>query len=211
MLHRSVMLRVTTACFVLICSVCAPSLRAQAPRHAVSAGWGVSIPVGDNYIDEASAANFALEWGYRLLPTLSAGVSAGYGSVSESDTGTLSFDGSTVTGAYKKSFYAIPLLARLDWFPLGRANTLLQPYVGVGAGARYARFEITGDAIVTSVRTGWAESFSARAGLRVRPCQTGRFFVDARCAWDFGGNDWPQAGVESGQQLSILAAAGILF
>ena len=196
----------------MVCSVCAHRLQAQTLKQTASIAWGMSFPTGgDSYIDRASVENFSLEWGYRVLPGLSAGVSLGYGNRSERGVSDEFFDGSFVSGFREKKLYTLPIMAVFDYFPLGDDNTLLRPYLGVGLGVQYAKWQITGDAIVTSVSKNWAESFSARAGLRISPNENGRFFLDARCLWNYSGNGWQSAKINSMQQFAIMAAAGFMF
>jgi outer membrane receptor protein involved in Fe transport len=197
---------------ILICSVCAQNVRAQTRNQSVSVAWGVSLPAGDAYIEKMSARNLSLEWDYRIMPRLSAGVSLGYGSNSSNKgSGNVFFDGALVSGRREKKLNIVPIMARLDYFPLGDANTLFSPYLGIGAGVQYAKFQIKGDYIVSSTRKNWSENFSVRAGVRIRPLEAGRFFLDARCLWSYGGNSWSPAGVDSIRQFGVMAAAGFLF
>jgi opacity protein-like surface antigen len=184
---------------LLFCGVCVPHAGAQTRKQqSVSVAWGVSIPVGDDaYIDKASVRNLSLEWDYRILPCLSAGVSAGYyAGFDNKESGNDFFDGAMVSGRREKKLKTIPIMAQFDYFPMGDANTLFSPYLGIGIGVQYAKFEIKGDYIVSSTRKNWSENFSVRAGVRIRPLETSRFFLDARCLWNRGGNGGSLARVD---------------
>lgn len=199
----------TLLCLSVVCSVC--SLQAQTRKHAASIGWGASMPLGDNYIDETSFANFSLEWNYRVLPVLSAGVSFGYGASSFAGFATIDVGYGLASGQIEKKLNTIPIMAQFDYFPLGQANSLFRPYLGAGVGVQQAKFQITGDAIVTTKVSTWAESFSARLGTRICPARDGKVFFDARCVWRYGGNSWTESGVSSVQNLGLIIGAGILF
>lgn len=205
-------------CLLGVCSVCAGGgVRAQTRKPArndkqsVSVAWGATLPTGNGYIDKAGVANVSLEWNYRLFPIFSTGVSVGYTGLSDRGEADQSFDGTFYSGYRAKELDAVPIMARFDLFPLGDAETLFRPYMGAGVGVRYAKFRITGDAIPTSARDGWAEGFSARVGTRIYPAKRGRFFWDIRCTWDHGGNAWPKAKVKSIQNLGVMAGFGGTF
>ena len=197
-------------CLSIVSTICGTAV-AQVHKQSLSIGWGAAVPVGDSYIDKTSAVNFSLGWDFRLLPVLSAGLSVGYMGNSDRGISDEYFDSAFTTGYREKGVYVIPLMAQFDFFPLGEANTLLRPYFGVGAGGRYAKFRITGDAIVTSGSRGWAESFSARIGTRIYPLWMGRFFLDAKCTWNYGDNRWPLAEAGPVQYFGISAGLGWMF
>lgn len=208
--NRSLLLKAAVS-LSMVCSICCGVAAAQVRKQSLSFDWGVAIPVGNSYIDKASAASFTLGWNYPLFPGLSAGVTAGYTGSCDRGVGNERFDSAFVTGYREKRLLVIPLMAHFDFFPLGEGGSLLRPYIGVAAGGRYAKFRITGDAIVNSVSGGWAESFSARLGTRIHPARMERLFLDAKCTWNYGGNRWPLAEVGPIQYLGISAGVGWMF
>ena len=197
-------------CLTIVCSTCGGA-DAQVRKQSLSIHWGAAIPAGESYIDKTSATYFSLEWNFPLFSTLSAGVSAGYMNNSDLGVADEHFDGGLSTGNRDKGVYVIPLMAQFDFFPMGDAETLLRPYLGVAAGARYAKFRITGDTIVTSGSSSWAESFSARLGTRIHPGGWSRFFLDARCTWNYGGNQWSLAKPGKVQYFGATAGVGWMF
>jgi hypothetical protein len=196
--------------FSLLCCACGSGL-AQTRGHSLRAGWGVGIPVGEKYIDGAGVGNFFLEWDLRITPSLSAGASVGYNSLSDRGFASERFDSSLVTGYREKSLSCVPLMVMLDLFPLGDEGALLRPYIGVGAGVGYAKFSITGESIVTSSVSGWAENFAARAGTRIYPAENGRFFLDTGIVWSYGANGWEIARIGSVQTLGVTVSGGVMF
>ena len=206
-------------CLSLVCGYCVCALGAipeqdrehKARKHSLSVEWGVAVPVAPNFIDKASAANVTVGWSYRIVPVLSLGLSGGYVGLSDRGVATEYFDSALVSGYREKTLRTYSVMAQFDVFPLGRKETVLRPYFGVGVGAGYARFHITGETIVTSAKSDWADKYSARIGTRIFPRKTGRLFIDARFAWEYGRNSWATANVRSVQNLGVMIGIGGTF
>ena len=130
------------------------------PRHGIEAAWGVSVPSGAGFVEKTGFAALSLRWEYRIIPQLSVGVSAGFDRHGESGMTGDYFNGDWTTGHTDRTLVQVPLMAHGRCYPLGGRSTLLQPYAGVGIGAQWARFEISGEMINTSRADSWGEIFS---------------------------------------------------
>lgn len=215
-LFKKIIVCISAVCGVCVCALDGANAQGvsqiRTRKHSLSVDWGAAIPVGQNFIDKASAANVSLEWDYRIIPMLSAGVSVGYIGFTDKGIADEYFDSTLSSGYRDKRLQTIPIMVQLDLFPIGGRATLFRPYLGVGVGGQYARFRITGETIVTSERSNWAERFSARVGTRIFPVKNGGLFFDARVTWGYGGNDWPMAaGLRSMQSIGVTAGVGGVF
>lgn len=190
---------------LLIALLSAAAVSATAQRNTVSVGWGASIPAGrGNFVDKASPASVSAEWEYHILPHLSAGVRAGY--VGASENRRADRIGDDVVDS-KRSFWSVPLAARLHFFPLGQ-KSLFRPWIAASAGAQYARFDITGEAINRSGANNWGGLFSAGAGVRCYPFRARGFFVEAAGEWQWTGNRFEVVEVKSGRSVELRLGVG---
>lgn len=203
-------LKIASIVLVVLC-LCYTEVSAQEQRQSISVHWGVTVPSGDSFIGKAGAVNPSLEWSYRVLPVLSAGVSLGYGYATDKGVSDEHIDGDFVSGYREKSLSTMPLIAKLNFFPLGNKSILFSPYIGVGVGVQYAKFYMTGDALNSKDASNWAEIFSAEVGTRIEPKYGSKLYLDVRCIWQYGGNGWPLVEVKSIQQIGFALGAGVRF
>lgn len=190
---------------------CTKAAYAQAYRQSISAYWGVTIPMNEGYIEKVGFVNPSLEWSYRVFSIFSAGVSFGYSYREDKGVSDERMDGYFSSGYRKRSLATLPLLAKLNYFPLGYKSTLLSPYIGVVAGIQYAKFHIVGETINSNQTTSWAETFSAEIGTRIQPAKNNKLYFDLRCLWNYGGNIWSLFETRSIQTLGFTIGAGLKF
>lgn len=202
---------VKTGLILIVLCLCCIVAGAQDQRQSISVHWGVTIPPNNGFIDKVGVVNPSLEWSYKVLPTLSAGVSLGYGYATEKGEGSERVDGDFASGYREKTLSSMPLIIRLRFCPLGTKSTLFSPYIGVGAGVQYSKFHITGDAINSNGAGNWAETFSAEVGTRIQPKEGSKLYFDVRGLWQYGGNDWPSVEAKSIQHIGFALGVGIKF
>lgn len=166
-------------------------------RHSLEVTWGLSIPSGSHFSDETGFTAFSLRWEYRIIPQLAIGASAGFDRHGESGMTEDFFNGDLVTGYTDRTLVQIPLLAHARYYPIGGRNSVLQPYAGVGIGAQWARFEITGEMINTSQADSWGFAVMPEIGTRIYPMRGGRLWLDARIAFRSAGNRWDAARIDA--------------
>lgn len=196
---------------IALCFCSASVALAQEQRQSISAHWGGSIPIDNGFIAKTGFVNPSLEWGFRLLPALSAGISLGYGYATEKGIGNEHVDGDLASGYREKSLSVIPLLVKMNYFPLGDRITLFAPYIGAGAGVGHATFDIKGEAINAGRMGNWAELFSAQVGTRIQPVGNGKLYFDACFLWQYGGNNWSLVEVKSIHTLGFCLGVGVKF
>lgn len=198
-------------CVLAVCGSYAGNLHAQSPKQSISFNWGVMVPADNGFVENTGWVNPSLEWNYRVLPALSAGISLGYGFNSVRGIADERFDGDLISGYREKKLSIVPVMALVNYFPMGNGGALFRPYLGIGAGVQYAKFQITGDNIITSTTANLAEVFSAQLGTRICPGKTDKFYLDTRFSWQYGGNSWPAAEIKSIRGLGFALGAGFTF
>ena len=177
-------------------------------KNSVSLGWGGSIPAGGgNFSNTATMVAPYAEWEYSLSQWFSVGASAGYVYGSEKGDTRERVNGDIVDGYSERTLSLVPLQARLRYFPLG-GNRPLRPYVSASGGAQYAKFDITGDAILSSGVKNWAGLFSAGAGVRFYPNPDKDFFLGLGGAWQWAGNKFKIMDTNAQRSVEIRIEAG---
>lgn len=182
-------------------------------KHSVSVGWGVWIPVGTStFANKLTWVTPHVGYEYRLLPQLSAGFSVGCLYSNEKGDTTDRYDNSLVSGNSHRKLTAVPIQAELLYFPLGSREQLVQPFLGIGGGVRYAKFYITGDVINTSQVSSWAGVMTPQVGLRVTPFANKKISLDARLYWQNAANRWELLDTSSQQGIGIeLRMVSLVF
>jgi hypothetical protein len=188
--------------------------------HTLSLGWGANIPAGEgNFRNQTAWVNPSVEWDY-LSPCrrFSFGVLFGFQVSHERATTGDRVDGAWVTGYSDRQVTAVPIQARLKWFPLGSRDTMFRPYTMLGGGAQWARFDITGDAINSAGVENVGGLFSAGVGVRCFPLGRGvnadanalgrRFFVDLSTGWQWAGNRFEMLDTNSQRDVVVRLALG---
>lgn len=202
---------IKTAAILIVLCICYTGVYAQAQRQSIAAHWGVAVPINNQFIDKAGAVNPSLEWSYRIIPSLSAGLSLGYGSFIEKGAGDERIDTDLISGNREKSLSLMPFLAKFHYFPFGNRNRLFSPFIGVGVGVQYAKFYIIGDAISSNKTSNWAEAFSAEMGAKIQLPKNERIYFDIRGLWQYGGNSCSLTGTKPIQTLGITLGVGFKF
>ena len=182
-----------------------------AARHSVEAAWGVSVPLGTSFLDKTGAGAFSLRYEYRFASRFAAGMLVGLDRTVEKGLFDGTFDGDAVTGYTERIQQQIPILASLCWYMLGEKQSVLRPYVGIGIGVQWTRFEITGETINSSRADSWGLGTTVGIGTRIYPRREGAFFLDVRAAYRYGSNKWNAAGVNGLQGFYPSIGAGINF
>jgi hypothetical protein len=189
----------------------AVAVSAAAQNSSVSLGWGASIPTGGgNFRNETCWISPSVDWDWRFVPHLSLGVSAGYGLAVEKGVTHDLYGGDIVDGYTDRRLSTVPLLARVRWFPLGGRESLLRPFVSLSGGGQYARFDITGDAINSSVTKSFGALFSAGLGVRLHPVPAAAkgFFVELSGGWRWAGNKFEIMNTKSQRGIELRLGAG---
>ncbi|MDR1671017.1 MAG: porin family protein [Alistipes sp.] len=195
--------------FLLAVAFSAIAFSATAQKSSVSVGWGTSIPTGGgNFRNETSWVSPSVDWEYRLLPLVSLGVSAGLGLALEKAVTHDTVGGDTIDGLSDRRLVTVPLMARLRLWPLGEREGLFRPFVSVGGGAQYARFDITGDAIVSTGSGGVGAVLSAGAGVRCYPVKR-NLFIELSGDWRRAANKFEI--MDSRLQQSVEIRLGVGF
>lgn len=181
-------------------------------RNSVTVGWGVSIPAGNgNFAGKASWVSPSLDWEYRLLPVLSAAVSAGYAYFDEKGVTRDRFDGDITDGYTSRTLSLLPLQVGMRYFPFGAGEGSFQPYLFVAGGVRYARFHITGDLIPSGNVKNWSGVVTPGVGLRYHPRRCKKIWLDLRGSWQWGGNGWVLLDTKSQRSVGVNVGVGVVI
>lgn len=181
--------------------------QSQIKRHSMEITWGPSIPSGSNFTERTGWSAFTLRWEYRIIPQLAMGLSAGFDRCGENGMTEDFFNGDLVTGYTERKVTLFPLAVHARYYPIAGRTHVMQPYIGIGAGAQWARFDITGETINTSRGENWAATAMPEVGTRIYPVRGGRLWFDVKVALRFAGNSWKPAQIES--LGSILPSVGM--
>lgn len=196
---------------LLLLSVSIFASNAQERPFSAKTGWGASVPVGGgNFVGKTGWMNPSAEWEWRFASHFSGGVSVGYLFTKEED-GKPRRIGGDVVSDYEIKQSLVPIEAVLRYYPLGRTQSMLRPYVVASGGAAYSNSYVTGSATSTSEQAGWGGTFSAGLGTRVYPFPAGSFFLDFAAAWRWTGTDLTKMNIDSHRRSSADIRLGVGF
>lgn len=122
-----------TVCF---CMSLALSGKAQEcrDRHSLALRWGVSVPLGNQFLSKAGYSGGDLEWDWHFSSCFSVGLGVGYRSSSEKGMTEDRYDGGSVSGYSDRSYSSLPLTVHARYLPFGRNGFKLQPYLNLSGG-----------------------------------------------------------------------------
>lgn len=178
-------------------------------RQDLNVSWGGYFPTGSGFVQNVSWTQFSLKWEYRIIPQLGTGLSIGYGFHKESGWTLDHFNGAIVTGDSKRKLTQIPIQAQVSYYPIGARQSYIQPYIGVGIGGQWARYDLTGTVIQTSGIKNWGLVVTPQIGMRIYPSKTEIFWLDVNVAYRYATNEWKLASIK-GQQ-GIIPTLGVGF
>ncbi len=185
--------------------------REMAGRHDVELSWGVSVPVNSVFFADGPGAGFAaasLRYEYRIIPSLAVGLSISYDGISAQGVTEDNFqDGSFNTRWSERSQKLVPVLATLKWYPLG--GSLLRPYIGVGAGAAWGCWELSGETISRREHAEIGFALSPEIGVRVHPLSF--LFLDLRCSYRYASVSWDYPGIKGVHGIYPSIGVGMAF
>lgn len=200
-----------TACvvFLAFCLMAPDAVRAQG-KQSLSVHYGITFPTGGGFIGGAGFADLSVEYGIRLNRMLSAGLSAGYGYDRRQGLTTDRYNGDLVNGFSDRNLTVVPMHVWLRYFPW-KQQSRWQPYIMLGAGVQYARFDIRGDQIDSRSKGTWGVSISPQLGTRFFPWAGNRIFFDGRVSWRYSANEWEVFNIDSIRRLCVSLGAGVAF
>lgn len=201
------------ACTAILAACCMmpDAALGQPEKHSVSLLYGVTTPAGDDgFIDQAGFVDLSVEYGIRLTPLLTAGVSAGYGYDRQKKDTDDRYDGDLVSGFSDRNLSVVPVMVWVRLFPWGQ-EARFQPYAMLGGGVQYARFDIEGDQIDARTVSNWAVAFSPQIGARFFPAAGKKLYLDGRISWRYAANEWPVMDIGSIQRAGFALGAGVKF
>lgn len=202
---------VAGALAMCLCMSVSLSGKAQECRdgHSLAFRWGVSVPLGNQFMSKAGYSGGDLEWDWRFSSCFSAGLSAGYRSASEKGITEDRYEGGSVSGYSDRSYSTLPLTVHVRYLPFGKNGFKLQPYLNLSGGMQYVVFRITGDQINTSRTKNWGGLVLPGIGCRYAPWEKGRIAFDLRCSWKLASNRWSLLDVDSEQGIEVMG--GVVF
>lgn len=202
---------VAGALAMCLCMSVSLSGKAQECRdgHSLAFRWGVSVPLGNQFMSKAGYSGGDLEWDWRFSSCFSAGLSAGYRFSSEKGITDDRYEGGRVSGYSDRSYRTLPLTLHFRYLPLGKTGFKLQPYLNLSGGMQYAVFRITGEQINTSRTKSWGGLVLPGIGCRYAPREKGRVALDLRCSWKLASNGWSLLDVDSEQGIELMG--GLVF
>ena len=171
--------------------------REDSRRHSLALQWGVYIPSNGGFLNHAAIVSPSLEWEWSVSNAISIGAEVGYTHGAEQDYTRDVYEGDLVTGVSDRSLTLVPFTANIRWTPVRLFRQRLRPFIGIGIGAQYAAFRISGELINDSKVRTWGTVVRPEAGLGFSPRHNGRFSVEARCSWQYAANKFPVMNVQS--------------
>lgn len=195
-------------CLCVSFSLCG---KAQAYRggHSLALRWGVSVPLGDQFLSKTGYSGGDVEWDWRFSSCFSAGLGAGYRCSSEKGITEDRYEGDRVSGYSDRSYRTLPLTVHVRYLPFGKNGFKLQPYLNFSGGMQYGVFRITGEQINTSRTQVWGGLVLPGIGFRYAPREKGRVALDLRCSWKLASNGWGLLDVDSEQGIELMG--GVVF
>lgn len=180
------------------------------PYHSVGVSWGVSVPVGNSFLERTSFIAPRVEWEWRIVPPFAFGLDAGLVRSSESGFTNDRVDGNATSGHSTREGSAFALTAYGRWYVLPHAR-LLSPYVGVGVGTEYFSARITGEVINTSENKAWDLTARAEVGIRIHPRRNGRLSIDLRGGYTYSGYEWKYVDNLKNDRIGVSLGIGYRF
>lgn len=180
-------------------------------RQDLSVSWGGYLPTGSGFVKNISWTQFSLQWDYRIIPQLKAGLSLGYVFHNESGWTQDHFNGAVVTGNSNRKLIQLPIQMHVSYYPIGARQGLLQPYLGVGIGGQWARFDLKGAVIQTSGTENWGLIVTPQIGMRIYPSKTDIFWLEVKVAYRYATNEWKLASIKGQQGIIPSLGVGISF
>lgn len=188
-----------------------PLVAGAQARQDLGVSWGGYLPVGSGFVQNASWTQVSLQWNYRIIPQLGAGLSVGYVQHNESGRTLDHFDGAIVTGDSKRKLIQIPIQMLVSYYPIGARHSLFQPYVGVGIGGQWARFDLSGAVVQTSGKENWGLVVTPKIGIRIYPLKKKSFWLNADVAYRYAANEWKLLEISSQQGVLPSLGVGVSF
>lgn len=150
-----------------------PALYTQAQTHEkvhMNLNYNLGFPVGsfnNDLVQDASSRGFTANVLYSLTPKWSVGLGVGYQDYYQKQGRQLYKYGESkdISAVVTNSIQLIPIMAKVQFSPLGASGSVLRPYASLAAGAHF----INNDQYLGQFANGNASTgFVAEGGLGMR-------------------------------------------